>query len=180
MHAFSKALVTLSIALAGAGCAAPSPSAPELIAPPTSLGHTMPDGQGGHTMMPGMSHEDMADGSSSHAAGEAGSEGHAAATPAAGVGAVPVDDTPRSFRSEVVPILRKHCASCHTAGRGGAAALTMFNAAGEPQYEAVKENIGRMLLEIQSGRMPKGKPDSLTQDEFDALDMWGAAEMPNN
>jgi hypothetical protein len=37
-----------------------------------------------------------------------------------------------------------------------------------------------MLLEIQAGRMPKGKPDSLTQAEFDTLDMWGAAEMPNN
>jgi mono/diheme cytochrome c family protein len=179
MQSVTKALVTLSIALAGAGCAAPAPSSPTLIPPPTSLGHTMPDGQGGHPMGPGMSHEEMA-GSSGHAAGESGADGHAAAQPAAGVDAVPIDDTPRSFRTEVVPILRKHCASCHTEGRGGAKALTMFNAAGEPQYEAVKENIGRMLLEIQAGRMPKGKPDSLTQAEFDTLDMWGAAEMPNN
>jgi mono/diheme cytochrome c family protein len=179
MHSVTKALVTLSIALAGAGCAAPSPSSPTLIPPPTSLGHPMPDGQGGHAMMPGMSHEDMA-ATPGHAGGEAGADGHDAPQPAAGVDAVPIDDTPRSFRTEVVPILRKHCAGCHTEGRGGAQALTMFNAAGEPQHEAVKENIGRMLLEIQSGRMPKGKPDSLTQDEFDTLDMWGAAEMPNN
>ncbi|MOA66649.1 hypothetical protein D3C78_1934860 [compost metagenome] len=56
----------------------------------------------------------------------------------------------------------------------------MFDAEGAAQYEAIKEQFGRMLLEIQSGRMPKGAPNSLSQAEFDTLDQWGAAEMPNN
>jgi mono/diheme cytochrome c family protein len=108
------------------------------------------------------------------AAGHAGADGHA--TPSA----QDLDAPAKSYRLEVIPILRQHCAGCHTAGAGGARALTMFDAAGEPQYAAIKENIGRMLLEIQSGRMPKGKPNSLTKAEFDVLDLWGAAEMPDN
>jgi hypothetical protein len=184
-----KALLSLSLMLASAGCAAPSATP---IAPPTSLGglatgpvpgsHVMPDGStmmpDGTTVLPDGSHI-APDGTpmapvpvTDPTAGHGG--GHA--TPSAEDLAAPA----KSYRLEVIPILRQHCASCHTAGGPGAEALTMFDAAGEPQYAAIKENIGRMLLEIQSGRMPKGKPDSLSKEEFDVLDLWGAAEMPNN
>lgn len=184
-----KALLGLSVMLAMAGCAAPSATP---IAPPTSLGglaegpvpgsHVMPDGSvmmpdgstlspdgttlqpGGTPMQPGPA--------TAPTAGHAG--GHA--TPSAEDLAAPA----KSYRLEVIPILRQHCASCHTAGGPGAKALAMFDAAGEPRYTAIKENIGRMLLEIQAGRMPKGKPNSLSKEEFDVLDLWGAAEMPDN
>jgi mono/diheme cytochrome c family protein len=186
-----KALLSLSFVLATAGCATPTPSP---AAPPTSLGglaqgpvpgsHLMPDGS---TMMPDGSIV-APDGSTlspdgtpvqhdpatAPAGGHAGTGGHA--TPSADDLNAPA----KSYRLEVIPILRQHCASCHTAGGAGAEALAMFDAAGEPQFAAIKENIGRMLLEIQSGRMPKGKPNSLSKEEFDVLDLWGAAEMPDN
>lgn len=184
-----KALLSLALALAATGCAAPP-----VAAPPMSLGspieglpagsHRMPDGT---TMLPDGSIL-KADGSllkpdgttvqrdpvTGELPGYAGVDG--TATPSA----TDLDAPAKSYRLEVIPILRQHCASCHTAGGGGSKALTMFDAAGEPQYAAIKENIGRMLLEIQSGRMPKGKPNSLTKAEFDVLDLWGAAEMPDN
>jgi hypothetical protein len=91
-----------------------------------------------------------------------------------------VTDVGISFRSQVVPVLRTHCAGCHTEGGEGAAHLMMFDGRGEPQHAVIRGAMGRMLLEIQAGRMPKGRPNSLTLEEFKTLDSWGATEMPDN
>jgi mono/diheme cytochrome c family protein len=89
-------------------------------------------------------------------------------------------EKPVSFRDQVVPVLRQHCATCHTAGGPGASYVTMFDAQGAPQYANVKDSIGWMLLAIQNGRMPKDAPNSLSKDEFDTLDNWAAADTPDN
>lgn len=192
-----KALLSLSVMLAIGfavtcvipGCATPGATP---IAPPTSLGglaegpapgsHVMPDGSvmmpDGSTLLPDGS--TLAPGATPMQPGPAteptAGHGGGHATPSAEDLAAPA----KSYRLEVIPILRQHCAGCHTAGGPGAKALAMFDAAGEPRYTAIKENIGRMLLEIQAGRMPKGKPNALSKEEFDVLDLWGAAEMPDN
>lgn len=191
MNRATRTLLGFSVLASLAGCA--SQPASDVPAPPTAQageagdvakaptialpdyaggaggGHTHPAGQADHA----------------HPAGGSVVHDHAqhqyfedptptgAATPVVAQDAV-------SFRTQVVPVLRQHCAGCHTAGTSGAHALTMFDAEGAPQHRPVKAQFGRLLIELQAGRMPKGQPYSLTSEEFTLLDMWGAAEMPDN
>lgn len=85
-----------------------------------------------------------------------------------------------SFQKEVVPVLWQHCGSCHTAGAIGAGALTMFDPLGRPDHGAIRDQVGRILLEIQTGRMPAGKPNSVPPEQFRAIDVWSASGTPDN
>lgn len=85
-----------------------------------------------------------------------------------------------SFRRDVVPMLRSHCASCHAPGGAGAEALMMFDAGGAPQHAAIRAHAGRMLLELQTGRMPQGRPYSVPPAQFRQLDVWSASGLPDN
>ncbi len=82
-----------------------------------------------------------------------------------------------SFKSDVVPILKLHCAECHIAGQ-----LTpgMFDSSGNAQYDAIKTNIQEMLMMVQSKQMPMDKPGSVTSAELQTLQSWASAGAPNN
>ena len=76
-------------------------------------------------------------------------------TPSAGTGTSPVaggDTAPRAltFASDIDPVLRQHCMGCHTEGRGGAAAVAMYSASGEPLTANVAANIGRLIQAIEA------------------------------
>lgn len=86
-----------------------------------------------------------------------------------------------SFKTDVDPILKQHCSACHTAGRGAAAAMVeMYAADGTAQYDKIKPAIGSMIAAIKAGRMPKGKPGSVPDDQVKKLEAWQAAGTPNN
>jgi mono/diheme cytochrome c family protein len=85
-----------------------------------------------------------------------------------------------SFRDDVVPVLRQHCAGCHTVGRPGARSVPMFDASGGVLYEALKPHFYHMLYTIEVGQMPKGRPGSITAEETALLKAWWDAGMPNN
>ena len=85
-----------------------------------------------------------------------------------------------SFKRDVAPVLRLHCAGCHTAPALDAAVPAFFDAAGNPDHAVVQAHAGLMLLELQTGRMPKGKPDSVPADQFRTLDVWAASGAPDN
>jgi mono/diheme cytochrome c family protein len=85
-----------------------------------------------------------------------------------------------SFLREVTPILKQHCAGCHTGSGGGASAVAMFDAADLPQYAVIKARMGDMLDAVKSGRMPLGKPNSVPADQIQTLEAWHAAGGPNN
>lgn len=85
-----------------------------------------------------------------------------------------------SFKRDVVPVLRLHCAGCHTAPTAEADAVALFDAAGNPDHAVVQAHIGQMLLELQTGRMPMGEPYSVPPEQFRLLDVWGASGTPEN
>jgi mono/diheme cytochrome c family protein len=85
-----------------------------------------------------------------------------------------------SFRGEVVPVLREHCAGCHTLGRPGATSVPMFDEAGEALYQGIRPHFYHMLYTIDSGQMPKGRPGSLPAEASLRLKAWRDAGMPDN
>lgn len=85
-----------------------------------------------------------------------------------------------SFRGEVVPVLRQHCAGCHTLGRPGAQRVPMFDADGEALYEGLKPHFYHMLYTIETGQMPKGRPGTVAPAETLRLKAWWDAGMPDN
>lgn len=85
-----------------------------------------------------------------------------------------------SFRGEVVPVLRQHCAGCHTLGRPAAQSVPMFGTSGEALYEGIKPHYYHMLYTIDSGQMPKGKPGTVSLAETALLKAWRDAGLPNN
>lgn len=85
-----------------------------------------------------------------------------------------------SFKTDVTPVLTQHCAACHTAGRGGAAAVEMFSAAGEAQHAKIAPAIANMIAAVKAGRMPKGKPGSVPEAQIKTLENWQSAGAPNN
>lgn len=101
-------------------------------------------------------------------------------TDAGGGGFVVGGEARVSFQRDVVPVLRLHCAGCHTAPGPGAEALAIFDAAGNPNHAVVEARVGQMLLEIQTGRMPEDKPNSVPPAAFRALDVWAASGTPDN
>jgi mono/diheme cytochrome c family protein len=97
----------------------------------------------------------------------------ASATPTKTAGGV-------TFVGDVAPVLKQHCAACHTTGGIGASKVTMFNEAGEAQYSAIKARIGDMLEQINDGKMPLGKPNSVPAADVKKLEAWKTAGAPNN
>jgi mono/diheme cytochrome c family protein len=89
-------------------------------------------------------------------------------------------DSIYSFQRDIVPMFRQHCAGCHTAGGSGTHALILFDADGTPRHADAQSQMGRIILEIQAGRMPKGQPYAVTEEEFKALDYGAAAGGPDN
>ncbi|MFP5501718.1 MAG: hypothetical protein ACLGIN_04460 [Candidatus Sericytochromatia bacterium] len=85
-----------------------------------------------------------------------------------------------SFKTQVVPVLDQHCAACHTAGRGAAAAVEMFDAEGEAKHPVIAARIGDMVQAIESERMPLGKPGSVPAEAIEMLKAWQAAGAPAN
>jgi hypothetical protein len=84
-----------------------------------------------------------------------------------------------SFRSEVVPVLQEHCAGCHSLGRQ-AASVPMFDSRGAPIHRAIKTHFFHMLLAIEEGTMPRGKPGSVPADKVGLLKAWWEAGAPDN
>lgn len=106
----------------------------------------------------------------------------------AGASVTPVDQSPvrLNFEQGVVPILRQHCGGCHTAGGSGAPHVMMFEKTGESRFETAFSNYDMMMSAITAGRMPLGKPNSLTEQELATLQSWREdikaaheGEMPN-
>lgn len=85
-----------------------------------------------------------------------------------------------SFKGQVTGVLKSQCASCHSAGGGGARALQIFDADGHADYEVSKARMGDMIAAIKSGRMPLGRPNSVPADQLKTLEDWHAAGGPNN
>lgn len=112
----------------------------------------------------GHSHDEQEDG------GTSGSE-----TEPGGNGTVAV-----SYKADVVPMLRTHCASCHVPGGGVPTHAYWFDAAGEPQYQAIKDHAGIMVRLIKSGEMPKGRPNAMPPELVEELDAWRTAGAPQN
>ena len=83
-----------------------------------------------------------------------------------------------SFGKDVVPVLRRHCAECHTGSCGNGVAF--FDAAGYPTHRAVERHAGQILLSLQTGRMPAGRPYAIPSDQFRLLDVWAASGAPDN
>lgn len=107
--------------------------------------------------------------------GVAGCQWTGASTAAAGQSAKAA-----SFQGEVVPVLRRHCAGCHTLGRPGAQRVPMFDASGEALYVALKPHFYHMIYTIESGQMPKGRPGTVPTAEMLRLKAWAEAGMPDN
>jgi uncharacterized membrane protein len=55
----------------------------------------------------------------------------------------------------------------------------MFDASGKAQYDTIRGRIGEMVEAVQSGRMPMGRPGSVSAAETDTLAAWQAAGAPN-
>lgn len=85
-----------------------------------------------------------------------------------------------TFLGDVAPVLKQHCAACHSTGGIGADKVAMFNTAGEPQHAAIKARIGDMLVQIKDGKMPLGKPNSVPAADVQKLEAWKTAGAPNN
>lgn len=85
-----------------------------------------------------------------------------------------------SFKTEVTPILKTHCASCHSTGGPGAGKVEMFDASGEALHGNISPKIASMVNAIKTGRMPLGAPNSVPSADVAKLESWGAAGAPNN
>lgn len=85
-----------------------------------------------------------------------------------------------SYKADVVPMLREHCASCHVPGGGVPEHAHWFDAAGEPQYQTIKDHAGIMVRLIKAGEMPKGRPNSVPPELVEELDSWRKAGAPQN
>ena len=84
-----------------------------------------------------------------------------------------------SFQSEVVPILKNHCAGCHAVGRP-ADVVPMFDRQGAPIHQAIKTHFFHMLAAIEDGTMPRGRPGSVPAEQYDVLAAWWESGAPNN
>ena len=97
--------------------------------------------------------------------------------PAAGGGGT--DDVTVSFKTQVVPILKDHCAKCHVAGNPNVP-FTMFDADGNPQQATVAFRITDMIAAVRAKKMPKDKPGSVSEQELGILEAWNAQGAPDN
>lgn len=101
-------------------------------------------------------------------------------TPVAVTGNGTVNGKVISYKADVVPMLRTHCASCHVPGGGVPTHAYWFDAAGQPQYQTIKDHAGVMILKIRTGEMPKGAPNSVPPQLVEELDAWRKAGAPQN
>jgi mono/diheme cytochrome c family protein len=84
-----------------------------------------------------------------------------------------------SFKTNVAPLISSTCAGCHTPGGMGSQDLVAFDASGAVNYTNVKNDIGNIIRQTQSGRMPQGR-SKLTADQLAILTNWQAAGTPDN
>ena len=82
-------------------------------------------------------------------------------------------DVAVSFKGQVLPILKEHCARCHVAG-SASVPFTMFAADGSPQQETVAYRITDMIAAIRAKKMPKDAPGSVSEAEVSTLEAWAA------
>lgn len=83
-----------------------------------------------------------------------------------------------SFQTQVAPLLKDRCASCH--GTAVAAdGLILFDAAGKARQGEIKTRIASIIATVESGKMPQGGP-RFTPSEVDLLQDWKAEGAPNN
>jgi mono/diheme cytochrome c family protein len=108
----------------------------------------------------------------------------AAAAVVAGLFCVPAHaDTPVDFAHDVLPILRNHCAKCHTNGRyEGDLSLDTREAilkveAAVPGRSAESKIVERITSDDPDVRMPAEAPP-LSTSEIDALRRWIDAGLP--
>lgn len=85
-----------------------------------------------------------------------------------------------SFKTDVTPILKQHCAACHSTGGGGAAKVEMFDASGKALHANIGPKIPTMINAIKTGRMPLGNPNSVPEADVKKLEDWAGAGAPNN
>lgn len=83
-----------------------------------------------------------------------------------------------SFQADVVPIVRQHCAACHSAGGPGASKVLMFDASGTAQAAQLQGQIGPMIAAVNAGRMPLGQPNSVPASQMAVLTAWQTAGAP--
>ncbi|MDB5099915.1 MAG: hypothetical protein JWM80_4336 [Cyanobacteria bacterium RYN_339] len=79
-----------------------------------------------------------------------------------------------AFQADVVPVLKAHCAACHTEGNP-TVPFFMFNADGSANYANVQEHGTQMVDAVTAGRMPKGQPGSVAKADLAKLSGWVAA-----
>lgn len=96
------------------------------------------------------------------------------ASPAA---SLPTGGAP-SFRNDVVPVLRQHCAACH--GPAGPGPFAMFDDQGNPRYEVIRARMPDMIGAVRQGRMPLGRPGAVPSPQVETLEAWQRAGAPEN
>lgn len=82
-----------------------------------------------------------------------------------------------SYSAVVAPLLSQACAGCHTPGGMGNGQF--FDQSGQLQYQLVAGNIGQIINQVASGRMPQGR-QPLSQQEVAELEAWAQEGAPQN
>jgi len=80
------------------------------------------------------------------------------------------------FTEDVVPILKTHCAQCHTPA--GPGSFAMFAADGTPDYATIHAKMGQMLQAIDAKRMPPDQTKPVTTQETAMLRAWQSVGAP--
>ena len=86
------------------------------------------------------------------------------------------DDAARVFRDRVEPILREHCASCHS-GDSPKASLNLAGERTQPQLQAEGSQWIRVLEQVEAGSMPPKKEKRLSKEEELTLANWVRGEL---
>jgi mono/diheme cytochrome c family protein len=87
---------------------------------------------------------------------------------------------PVSLKAQIVPLLKQHCASCHSPRGAGAAADLYFDAKGQPLEKEISNSAFAILESIEHGQMPPNEPDALTEEQVEQLRTWVFSGAPQN
>lgn len=82
-----------------------------------------------------------------------------------------------SYANEVVPLLKSSCQDCH--GANGSHGVSLFTAAGEADYAAIKGGMSSIIRSVQKGSMPPSGPQ-FTATQIKLLQDWQAGGSPQN
>lgn len=85
---------------------------------------------------------------------------------------------PLTFKGNIVPILREHCARCHKPG--GTGPFAMFDKDDTPDHATVKVHLTTINTYIESTFMPLDRKTVVTPAQKQALKDWQAAGAPDN